>query len=294
MEAVYYRGLLNDGRHTQMTDERIAHSLDLPGTGTHLRADGEVIVHVAEDGAVRACANRCSHQNARFHLPDQCVLTCPFHGWMLDASTMRYLGPMAHMKQPEYRVELQGSKLLLWEPAPPAWEGRQPRRELVPGAFTATPLADGGVVVRVAGPTLLIPPPTPGTQTRSHAAQVASIVYQGEPLEWMHPALVYRVDTGGIAGGQRGVRLVGLERWFELGPLARAMVIRGNGGLCVLVEAAGHRIFVAQGTPERWPRDVDAVAAPGERARLGVAAMHCRGARLLRDASLDVAAPTGP
>jgi len=106
--------------------------------GTHLVADGDVIVHVTEDIEVCAAPSRCQHAAGRLGQPAGCVLTCSFHGWQLDASAMRYLSPHADVEQPRYRVEISAGMWTVLDRDPVApWTERQPRRELIPGSFTA-------------------------------------------------------------------------------------------------------------------------------------------------------------
>ena len=125
--------------------------------GTHLVAEGEVLVHVAEDGSVLASSNRCQHAGAWLGRPSGCVTTCGFHGWRLDISTMRYLAPHEDVLQPQYIVEIQGEIWTILDADPPApWTERQPRRGLIPGSFRVG-FSGGEVLVRAGGPELRWP-----------------------------------------------------------------------------------------------------------------------------------------
>lgn len=125
--------------------------------GTHLAAEGEVLVHVSADGVAIAAPNRCQHAGAWLGRPDGCVITCGFHGWRLDASTMRYLAPHDDVEQPKYIVEDRGETWVILDTVPAApWSERQPRRGLIPGSFRVR-FAGRRVVIRAGGPELSWP-----------------------------------------------------------------------------------------------------------------------------------------
>ncbi len=126
-------------------------------SGTHLVADGEVLVHVSESGEILAAPNRCQHAGARLGEPSGCVSICGFHGWRLDASKMRYLAPHANVEQPRYVVQTEPEMWTILDSDPVSpWTERQPRRELIPGSFSVTFFEDR-VLIRAAGQELSWP-----------------------------------------------------------------------------------------------------------------------------------------
>ena len=126
-----------------MSSRRICTFPPLP-PGTHLVAEGSVIVHVTDALQVTAAANVCQHAGARLGQPKGCVLTCGFHGWRLDASRMRYLEPHANVEQPLLIVDTSGADWIVESPVLPApWAERQPRRQLIPRSFTARVEGEG-------------------------------------------------------------------------------------------------------------------------------------------------------
>jgi CMP-N-acetylneuraminate monooxygenase len=118
-----------------------------------------VIVHRDAAGNVRAAKNRCRHMGGSFPQGRGCKLTCPRHGWTLDASTMRYDNPRGELVQPELEVEASDDLLQVFErgTARP-WTERLPREALSRGELTVRFLAHACVEI-AAGKTRIVTDP---------------------------------------------------------------------------------------------------------------------------------------
>jgi CMP-N-acetylneuraminate monooxygenase len=109
------------------------------GPGTHFIKNGDIIVHRAPDGTMRAALNRCQHQGGRFVRRDGCTLTCPLHGWQLDPATMTYTNPTGNQQQPELEVVhgADGQVAIYEQRTPWPWEAEPiAPQERGPGRFT--------------------------------------------------------------------------------------------------------------------------------------------------------------
>ena len=94
-------------------------------------ANRTVVVWLGNDGQIRAARNRCAHQGARFVASGTCQLTCPHHGWILDASTMTYTNPTNGLSQPELHVREVEGRVQLHDAAVVApWGKPSPREPL--------------------------------------------------------------------------------------------------------------------------------------------------------------------
>ena len=63
---------------------------------------GSILVHRDAD-RLRAARNTCMHRNGKFNLTDiedSATITCPAHGWKLDASRMCYINPAGETTVP--------------------------------------------------------------------------------------------------------------------------------------------------------------------------------------------------
>ena len=92
-----------------------------------------IVVWLGDDGEIRAARNRCAHQGARMVPSGDCQLTCPHHGWVLDASTMTYTNPTNGHPQPEFHIREEGGRIQLYDAAVVApWGKPSPRVPLQP------------------------------------------------------------------------------------------------------------------------------------------------------------------
>eukprot|EP00455_Lapot_gusevi_P043240 TRINITY_DN522_c0_g2_i4.p1 TRINITY_DN522_c0_g2~~TRINITY_DN522_c0_g2_i4.p1 ORF type:complete len:647 (+),score=248.51 TRINITY_DN522_c0_g2_i4:80-1942(+) len=110
-----------------------------------------------------ACRNVCRHNAGSFvrDIEDSPIVTCSYHGWKLDCSTLNYVDPPDCLKQDGLLVEPQpdGSinfceleQVHPWEVDP------RPRLAIQPGELTVTYLSHACVEIR-AGPYSLITDP---------------------------------------------------------------------------------------------------------------------------------------
>lgn len=251
--------------------------------GVHFVERRRFILHLAEDGVVRAAHNRCRHQGGRFEPSSGCTVRCPWHGWVLDTARMTYVNPAGAGAQAELEVEREGDRVSLWEstePEPWLRGQRQPER-LAPGELTVRYLAHACVEIRAGGYVLCTDPWLEGPAfTRgwwlAHAppedalptVAAADLVYiSHNHSDHLNPATLRRLAElapalGVIvpqfesdacerhvrAAGLPNVRAVAFERWLELTPDLRIMILRdgaaaGDSGL--LLEYKGHRILNA-------------------------------------------------
>ena len=249
--------------------------------GVHFVGRREVVLWLGADGSARAAFNRCRHQGGRFGAPEGCRVRCPWHGWELDVSRMTYTNPIGGTLQPELIVERTGSVLRLLEDVPDAaWQAEpRPPEPLAPGELDVAYFTHACVRVRAGGFVLFSDPWLTGPAfTRgwwlSHAppegaldevARADLIYISHNHSDHLNPATLQRLsrlnasvpvivpefEAGDITHwvrryGLRNVRCVPFDRWLELGPRLRAMLLRdgtaaGDSGM--LLEYAGHRIL---------------------------------------------------
>jgi CMP-N-acetylneuraminate monooxygenase len=249
--------------------------------GVHFLDHRRLLLFLAEDGSVRATLNRCRHQGGRFVTDAGCQVRCPWHGWRLDVAAMTYTNPTGGTAQPELIVERRGDELTLLEDVPEApWHDRpMPRRPLAPGELDVTYVTHACVRVRAGGYTLFTDPwlegpaftrgwwlahapPEDALQQLAHADMIYISHNHSDHLNPATlrrlsmanpyvPVVVPELESGDIAHwarryGMRDVRSVPFERWLELTPLLRVMLLRdgtaaGDSGM--LIEYAGHRIL---------------------------------------------------
>jgi CMP-N-acetylneuraminate monooxygenase len=251
--------------------------------GVHFVGRREVVLWLGEDGRVRAAHNRCRHQGGRFGAPEGCRVRCPWHGWELDVARMTYTNPTGGTPQPELIVEQCGSELTLYEEAPAAPWQAEPRKlaALEPGELDVTYFTHACVRFRAGGFVLFTDPWLTGPAfTRgwwlSHAPPEGSfeelaradLIYVSHnhsdhlnpatlrrlsALNANVPVIVPELETGDITHwlhryGMRNVRAVPFDRWLELGPRLRVMLLRDGtapGDSGIVVDYAGHRIVNA-------------------------------------------------
>ncbi|HTV17282.1 MAG TPA: Rieske 2Fe-2S domain-containing protein [Polyangiaceae bacterium] len=249
--------------------------------GVHFVGRREVVLWLGEDGRVRAAYNRCRHQGGRFGAAEGCRVRCPWHGWELDVSHMAYTNPTGGTLQPELIVERHGDVVRLLEDVPDApWQAEpRPLEALQPGELDVTYFTHACMRIRAGGFVLFSDPWLTGPAfTRgwwlSHAPpedafeQVAraDVIYiSHNHSDHLNPATLERLSTlnanvpvivpefgvGDITHwvhryGLRNVRAVPFERWLELAPRLRVMLLRDGtapGDSGILVEYAGHRIL---------------------------------------------------
>lgn len=128
--------------------------------GVHIVHQGTVIIDVSKTGTVRACWNRCKHQGGKFGSIDDSILTCPHHGWKLDATTMTYENPIGAGYQEELAVsDGPNDTILLSEIVPPEpWTPKGPYRSIAPGELVVTFLAHASVEIKMGGSTVITDP----------------------------------------------------------------------------------------------------------------------------------------
>lgn len=128
--------------------------------GTQIVLDGAIVVNVSETGRVRACWNRCKHQGGKFGSSDDSTLTCPHHGWKLDASTMTYANPIGAGCQEELVVSDGPDGTLLLSAAAPfePWTPKLPQSSLSRGELEVTFLAHASVEIRMGDSTFITDP----------------------------------------------------------------------------------------------------------------------------------------
>jgi CMP-N-acetylneuraminate monooxygenase len=248
--------------------------------GVHFLDRRRVLLFLAEDGSVRAALNRCRHQGGRFVADGGCQVRCPWHGWQLDVSRMAYTNPTGGTLQPELIIERRGNALTLFEDVPDApWYDRPlPKRPLERGELDVTYLTHACVRVRAGGYTLFTDPWLEGPAfTRgwwlAHAPPEGSLeqlaradlIYVSHnhsdhlnPATLRHlsalnpdvPVIVPELESDISCWvrryGMRNVQAVPFDRWLELAPELRVMLLRDGtapGDSGVLIEYAGHRIL---------------------------------------------------
>jgi CMP-N-acetylneuraminate monooxygenase len=279
--------------------------------GVHFVDRRRVILFLASDGSVRAAHNRCRHQGGRFAEADGCRVRCPWHGWELDVARMTYTNPTGGTPQPELFVERQGEQLTLFDDVPPVpWQAEpRPLAPLAPGELDLTYFSHACTRIRAAGFALFSDPWLEGPAfTRGwwllHAPPEAAfeelaradLIYISHthsdhlnPATLRHlarlnpnvPVIVPEFDSGDATDwvrrhGMRDVRAVPFERWLELGPRLRVMLLRdgtapGDSGL--LCEYAGHRLLNAVDCSDLnggvWPERVDVLMSSFSRGASG-------------------------
>jgi len=264
---------------------RLVLSFDITGLepGVHFLDRRQVVLFLGQDGQVRASLNRCRHQGGRFAPAEGCTVRCPWHGWELDVSRMRYTNPTGDTPQPELGVERTGNQVSLFEQVPPApWDlDPMPERALQRGELSVTYFTHACVEVRAGGFRLFSDPWLTGPAfTRGwwlqheppegafeELARADLIYISHNHSDHLNPATLRRLaqlnadvpvivpdlDTGDGAHwvrrfGMNDVRTAPFERWLTLGPELRVMPLRdgtapGDSGL--LIDYAGHRILNA-------------------------------------------------
>jgi CMP-N-acetylneuraminate monooxygenase len=251
--------------------------------GVHFLDQRRFILHVSEQGALRATHNRCRHQAGRFVAAAGCAVRCPWHGWELDLERMTYTNPASHPSQPELEVERSGDWITLWETRDqPAWQSdaRAPAA-LEAGELRVRYYAHACLAIQAAGYTLFTDPwlegpaftrgwwlshrPPPGALDELARADLIYISHNHS--DHLNPATLRRLaernrdvaiivphfETHDIVcsverHGLRNVRAVPFESWLQLSPDFRIMLLRdaaapGDSGL--LAEYKGRRILNA-------------------------------------------------
>lgn len=96
-----------------MQEEIFRLDIDTLKCGVNFVNNGNLIIYRGEDQVFRAARNTCRHQRGRFVQKESgpCI-TCPHHGWVLNAKTMSYENPAGHIKQPELKVRINEDQSL--------------------------------------------------------------------------------------------------------------------------------------------------------------------------------------
>jgi CMP-N-acetylneuraminate monooxygenase len=259
--------------------------MDISGLspGVHFVDRRRFVLFLADDGSVRAAINRCRHQGGRFAPGAGCTVRCPWHGWELDVSRMTYTNPTGNTPQPELFVERQGNQLTLFDEVSAApWQAEpRPLAALKPGELDVSYFTHACTRIRAGGFVLFTDPwlegpaftrgwwllhaPPEGALTELARADLIYISHNHSDhlnpttlrrlarLAPNVPVIVPEFDGSDVAHavrrhGLENVRAVPFERWLELTPALRVMLLRdgtapGDSGL--LVEYAGHRLLNA-------------------------------------------------
>ena len=276
------KGDVPPGSHNRIVRRELS-SLDTAelAPGVHLVDGGRIIVHLAEDGTIRAAKNRCIHQGGRFVAEGGCQLRCPRHGWALDAARMTYTNPTGGLVHPELGVERHGTRVTLFEDVSelPWDEAPAPAEPLAPGELDVTYYTHACVRIRAGGSVLFTDPwlegpaftrgwwlmhePPAGALEELARADLIYISHNHSDhlnpttlrrlsaLNPDAPIIVPRFEVGDAAAavqrhGLRNVRAVPFDEWFQVAPRLRLMLLRDGaaaGDSGVLVEYAGHRIL---------------------------------------------------
>ena len=84
------------------------------------------IILFRDDNVVKAAMNNCSHRNGKFNLSDIediSIVTCPNHGWKMDASRFVYTNPSGDRSHPQLVVidGFQNDEVLLYAKQNTPW-----------------------------------------------------------------------------------------------------------------------------------------------------------------------------
>ena len=144
------------------TNRKLIASIDPSqlGAGAHLVEAHSLIVHIDADGEVRAAHNRCKHMGERLSKPKGCLLTCPRHGWILDAQDFTYKNPTGGVKHAELNVEVvSATEALIWEnDVQLPWDNPPAIEPLGPGELVIEYFSHACMKIEAAGTTLFTDP----------------------------------------------------------------------------------------------------------------------------------------
>jgi CMP-N-acetylneuraminate monooxygenase len=139
-------------------------------TGVNFYNDGttRLIVFKAVDklGAVTwsACFNKCRHNGGTFvaDIEDSAVVTCAYHGWQLDCSTMEYVNPPDCVKQDPLIVEFDDDSnvmnIFIQVQSKPWLINRRQKQVIKPGEFGVTYFSHACVEIRAGSKTIVTDP----------------------------------------------------------------------------------------------------------------------------------------
>ena len=91
---------------------------DFPtGTATELIVGGQIVAVFHTDGSVYAMDGICPHQGGPLGKGalDDCVLTCPWHGWQFDVRDGQSLLSPA-IRHPTFQTKVEAGRVLIQLP----------------------------------------------------------------------------------------------------------------------------------------------------------------------------------
>lgn len=244
--------------------------------------EGNIIAYKDAEGHITATRNRCKHRQGRFPTGQECLLTCPNHGWVLDLSTMAYKNPAGHLHQEQLIVKVDDNGIgeIFESTTPMPWEaGHRPEERLSESELTIRFYAHACVEIScgpsnlftdpwLVGPAFsrgwwLVHRPPPDWLERLAAADAIYISHNHPDHLNLHTlkALASRNPNVNVIvpkfesdscvqlarrTGLQNVNAVPFGVWTDLGPDSRFMILQDRSGRDdsgILVEYRGHRVL---------------------------------------------------
>jgi CMP-N-acetylneuraminate monooxygenase len=250
--------------------------------GVTLLANEGVILYKENQAQIKATWNRCKHENGRFLSVEDCVLTCPNHGWKLDASTMTYVNPTGNLPQEQLLVEIDNlgvGRVFELEFSRP-WEVEpRPEEALEAGELTVRFYTHACVEIRcgtanlftdpwLVGPAFtrgwwLVHQPPSDWLDRLAAADAVYISHNHPDHLNSHTLKLLAARNSDVnvyvpdfetdscvrlvmSAGLKNVKAVPFDVWTDFGPNARFMILKDSTGRDdsgILVDYRGHRLL---------------------------------------------------